>query len=65
MLLAPCLSFAQFEKEIDSIQVLLNLSKSLFHENTKKSFEYIKLSEKLYKEAYGKPLLAEIKYSNG
>ena len=65
MLLAPCLSFAQFEKEIDSIQVLLNLSKSLFHENTKKSFEYTMLSEKLYKEAYGKPLLAEIKYSIG
>ncbi len=65
MFLAPCISFAQHEKEIDSIQVLLKKSKSLFNENTAQSFEYAKLCEKLYKEAYGKPLLAEIKYSIG
>lgn len=58
-------SFAQYKKEIDSIRNLLEMSKNVLYEDSKKSLEYAKTAENKYLDIYGDVLLAEINYRIG
>jgi signal transduction histidine kinase len=58
-------SFAQYKREIDSIKNLLEMSKNLLYEDSKKSLEYAKTAENKYLDIYGDALLADINYRIG
>jgi tetratricopeptide (TPR) repeat protein len=56
---------AQNKKQIDSINVLLELSKKNIYEDTKESLKFAIEARKKYKNSYGEKLLAEIEYRTG
>uniref|UniRef100_UPI00404A6F91 tetratricopeptide repeat-containing sensor histidine kinase n=2 Tax=Flavobacterium sp. TaxID=239 RepID=UPI00404A6F91 len=56
---------AQNQKQIDSINILLELSKKNVYSDTKKALDYAQVAKKLFKKEYGEKLNAQIEYRIG
>lgn len=64
-LFTPLLGMTQFQKEIDSIKILLDLSKKSLYVDGNQSLKYARSAESKYKKNYGKEIFGDIHYRIG